>query len=129
MNRTIKDATVKVFHYDDLESLKTHVLAFVTAHNFARHLKALRWRTPFQAICDAWTKEPSIFKINPHHFISGTTQLEKHPRPRHRLLYRKLGGRVVDISVRRSTSDHGAETILPPEATPPSVVVGAVQVS
>jgi Integrase core domain len=71
MNRTIKDATVKVFHYDDLESLKTHVLAFVTAHNFARHLKALRWRTPFQAICDAWTKEPSIFKINPHHFIPG----------------------------------------------------------
>jgi hypothetical protein len=29
MNRTIKDATVKVFHYEDLESLKAHVLAFV----------------------------------------------------------------------------------------------------
>ncbi len=26
MNRTIKDATVKVFHYDDLHSLKAHVL-------------------------------------------------------------------------------------------------------
>ena len=26
-----------------------HVLAFVTAYNFAKHLKALRWRTPFQA--------------------------------------------------------------------------------
>jgi len=38
MNRTIKDATVKVFHYDDLESLKAHVLAFVTAYNFAKHL-------------------------------------------------------------------------------------------
>lgn len=33
MNRTIKDATVKVYHYDDLESLKAHVLAFVTAYN------------------------------------------------------------------------------------------------
>lgn len=71
MNRTIKDATVKVFHYDDLESLKAHVLAFVTAYNFAKHLKALRWRTPYQAICDAWTKDPSIFKINPHHLITG----------------------------------------------------------
>ena len=71
MNRTIKDATVKVFHYDDLESLKAHVLAFVTAYNFAKHLKALRWRTPFQAICEAWTKDPSIFKINPHHLIPG----------------------------------------------------------
>jgi transposase InsO family protein len=44
MNRTIKDATVKVFHYEDLESLKAHVLAFVTAYNFAKHLKALKWR-------------------------------------------------------------------------------------
>ena len=33
--------------------------------------KALRWRTPFQAICDAWTKDPSGFKINPHHLIPG----------------------------------------------------------
>ena len=53
MNRTIKDATVKVFHYDDLESLKAHVMAFVNAYNFAKHLKALRWRTPYQTICDA----------------------------------------------------------------------------
>jgi transposase-like protein len=71
MNRTIKDATVKVFHYDDLESLKAHVLAFVTAYNFAKHLKALRWRTPYQAICDAWTNDPSIFKVNPHQLIPG----------------------------------------------------------
>src|SRR5215217_7394839 len=35
--------------------------------HFAKHLKALRWRTPFHAICDAWT----IFKIDPHHLIPG----------------------------------------------------------
>jgi transposase InsO family protein len=69
MNRTIKDATVKAFHYEDLESLKAHVLAFVAAYNFAKHLKALRWRTPFQAIQDIWTKDPTAFKINPHHLI------------------------------------------------------------
>ena len=71
MNRTIKDATTKAFHYPSLEALKAHVLAFVRAHNSAKHLKALRWRTPFQAICDAWAKDPSIFKINPHHLIPG----------------------------------------------------------
>ena len=71
MNRTIKDATVKVFHYDDLHSLKAHVLAFVTAYNFAKHLKALKWRTPYQVICEARTKAPAIFKINPHHLIPG----------------------------------------------------------
>jgi transposase InsO family protein len=69
MNRTIKDATVKAFHYENLESLTAHVLAFVTAYNFAKHLKALRWRTPFQAIQEAWTKDPSPFKINPHQLI------------------------------------------------------------
>jgi transposase-like protein len=71
MNRTIKDATTKARHYPSLEALKAHVLAFVTAYNFAKHLKALRWRTPFQAVCGAWTKDPSIFKINPHHLIPG----------------------------------------------------------
>ena len=69
MNRTIKDATVKAFHYESLESLKDHVLAFVAAYNFAKHLKALRWRTPFEAIQDAWTNDPSPFKINPHQLI------------------------------------------------------------
>jgi hypothetical protein len=42
MNRTIKEATIKVFHYPDIESLKAHVLAFVSAYNFAKHLKALK---------------------------------------------------------------------------------------
>jgi len=71
MNRTIKEATIKAFHYPSLESLKAHVLAFVTAYNFAKHLKALRWKTPFEAICDAWTKDPEAFIINPRHLIPG----------------------------------------------------------
>ncbi len=71
MNRTVKEATVKAFHYPDLEPLEAHVLAFVTAYNFAKHLKAPRWRTPFQAVCDAWKAEPSAFKIDPRHLIPG----------------------------------------------------------
>jgi transposase InsO family protein len=71
MNRTVKDATIKAFHYADLDALKAHVLAFVAAYNFAKHLKALRWRTPFQAVCDAWAKDPASFRINPRHLIPG----------------------------------------------------------
>jgi transposase InsO family protein len=71
MNRTVKDATVKAFHYPDLEALRAHVLAFVTAYNFAKHLKALRWRTPFQTIGDAWKADPAAFKIDPRHLIPG----------------------------------------------------------
>lgn len=71
MNRTIKEATVKVFHYPNLERLKAHVLAFLAAYNFAKRLKALRWKTPFEAICAAWTKDPTAFIINPRHLIPG----------------------------------------------------------
>ena len=72
MNRTIKDATLKLFHYPDIESLKAHVLAFMKAYNYAERLKALRWKTPpFEAIALAWTRDPSIFKINPRHLIPG----------------------------------------------------------
>jgi len=35
MNRTIKDATIKAFHYPDIESLKAHVRAFVKTYNSA----------------------------------------------------------------------------------------------
>jgi hypothetical protein len=70
-NRTVKDATVRTFHYDDLESLKTHMPSFVTAYNFSKYLKELKWKTPFQCIYDAWQSHPSAFKINPHHLIPG----------------------------------------------------------
>ncbi len=77
MNRTVKDATIKAFHYPDLAALRAHVLAFIRAYNFAKHLKALRWRTPFQTICDAWAKDPSAFTINPHHLIPGPNSTAK----------------------------------------------------
>ncbi len=43
MNRTIKDATVNPFHYDDYDQLRwRHLAAFVNAYNFGRRLKTLR---------------------------------------------------------------------------------------
>ena len=79
MNRSVKDATIKAFHYPHLESLKAHVLAFVSAYNFAKHLKAIRWKTPFEAVCHAWTTTPEIFKLNPRHLIPGpNTFQEEH---------------------------------------------------
>ena len=71
MNRTVKDATTRTYHYPSLDALRAHVLAFVSAYNFAKHLKALRLRTPFQSICDAWQRAPSSFKIKPRHLIPG----------------------------------------------------------
>src|ERR671916_775001 len=67
MNRTIKDATVRRFHYDSHVQLRRHLADFVAAYNFARRLKTLRGLTPYEAICKAWAEEPHRFTSNPHH--------------------------------------------------------------
>lgn len=71
MVRSLKEATVKRFHYDTSADLEAHLRAAVAAHNLARHLKGLRWRTPFRAVCDAWAKDPSVFKADPRHHTLG----------------------------------------------------------
>ncbi len=71
MNRTIKEATVKRFHYDSHDQLRQHLADFVAAYNFARRLKSLRGLTPYEAICKAWTDDPSRFTNDPHHQIPG----------------------------------------------------------
>ena len=58
MNRTIKEATVKRYHYDRHEQLKTHLSDFINAYNYARRLKTLKGLTPYEFIVKAWTKEP-----------------------------------------------------------------------
>lgn len=71
MNRTIKDATVKRFHYDSHSQLDAHLDDFVKAYNFARRLKTLGGLTPYEFICKAWTSQPQRFKLNPIHHMPG----------------------------------------------------------
>ncbi len=55
MNRTIKDATVKRFHYDTHDQLTSHLTDFVCAYNYARRLKTLKGRVSSR---DVVTLEP-----------------------------------------------------------------------
>jgi transposase InsO family protein len=71
MNRTIKEATVKRYHYDSHEQLKSHLADFVNAYNFGRRLKTLKGLTPYEHICKAWTNQPERFKLNPLHQMPG----------------------------------------------------------
>ena len=71
MNRTIKDATVKRYHYDSHDELRQHLQLFVDAYNYGRRLKTLRGLTPYEFICQAWTKEPERFRLDPSHHIPG----------------------------------------------------------
>jgi transposase InsO family protein len=71
MNRTVKEATVKRFHYETHEQLQNQLTDFVTAYNFARRLKTLKGLTPYEAICKAWTSQPGRFTVNPLHQMPG----------------------------------------------------------
>jgi transposase InsO family protein len=65
MNRTIKEATVKRYHYDRHEQLERHLNDFIDEYNFGRRLKTLKGLTPYEFIVKTWTKEPERFIRNP----------------------------------------------------------------
>jgi hypothetical protein len=71
MNRTIKEATVKRFHYDDHQQLRRHLTDFLDACNFGRRLKTLKGLTPYEFICKSWTVEPTRFRLDPTHQMPG----------------------------------------------------------
>ena len=71
MVRTIKDATVKSFHYTSINELRRHVRDWLTAYNFAKQLKALKFRTPYEAIEELWKSKPDIFNVKPDHHMLG----------------------------------------------------------
>ena len=52
MNRTIKEATVLRYHYQNTAELNEHLQAFLLAYNHARRLKTLHGLTPHQFICE-----------------------------------------------------------------------------
>ncbi len=65
MNQTLKEATVRRYHYDDHDQLRSHLAGFLAAYNFAKRLKTLRGLTPYEYICECWTEKPDRFRLNP----------------------------------------------------------------
>lgn len=71
MNRTIKEATVRLFQYDSHDQLCTHLPDFIAACNFARRLKTLSGLTPYEYVCKVWTSEPDRFIQHQIHQMPG----------------------------------------------------------
>jgi transposase-like protein len=71
MNRTLKEATVRRYHYDGHKQLRSHLAAFVSAYNFGKRLKTLNGLTPFEHIVKCWTQDPNRFNIDPTHHTAG----------------------------------------------------------
>lgn len=58
MNRTLKDATVRRYHYHSHDDLRRNLALFLDAYNYARRLKTLKGVTP-------------RFSANLHHQMPG----------------------------------------------------------
>ena len=71
MNRTIKDATVKRYHYGSHDELRQHLQLFIDAYNHGRRLKTLRGLTPYEYVARIWTEKPSRFKTEPYRHSLG----------------------------------------------------------
>lgn len=71
MVRTIKDATVRAFHYASIDGLRRHVRDWLLAYNYAKRLKALRFKTPLEAIKQISAEKPQLFTRQPSHDMLG----------------------------------------------------------
>ena len=70
-NRTLKDATVRRYHYDDHDQLRAHLQLLLDAYIYARRLKTLRGLTPYEFVCNTWTEQPHRFRVDPTHLTPG----------------------------------------------------------
>ena len=70
MNRTLKDATVRRYHYDTHDQLRTHLADFLAAYNYARRLKTLRGLTPTSTSARSGQRAPTL-QTRPVHQMPG----------------------------------------------------------
>ena len=69
MNRTLKEATVKKFYYQDHLTLNKHLEVFVDAYNYAQPLKALKGISPYEKVCVYLRSDEGKSRLNPNHKI------------------------------------------------------------
>ena len=59
-----------------MRELRRHVADYLAAYNFAKHLKALRWRTPYETLEALWPSRPELFRRSPDHLTLGPNILD-----------------------------------------------------
>ncbi len=64
MNRTIKDATVKVYFYETLDALKKHLMLWLLMYNHGKKLKSLTYKYPYDIIIEQFEQNQLLFNLN-----------------------------------------------------------------
>ncbi len=71
LNRTLKEATIRRYHYRNEAELNVHLQSFLRAYNGGKRLKKLRGQTPYEFICAEHAQNPGIFIRDPTHDLPG----------------------------------------------------------
>lgn len=71
MNRTINEATVNRYYYQNQKELQQHLNAFIAAYNFTKRLKTLQGFASYECIVKSWAEHPSLFIHDPPHLNLG----------------------------------------------------------
>ncbi len=70
----LKEATTKSFHYASIRELRRHVADWLIAYNFAKQLKALKFRRSYEAINALRRSKPDAYITKPtHHTLAPNT--------------------------------------------------------
>ena len=78
MVRTIKDAAVRAFYYTSIGDLRRHARDWLLAYNYAKQLKALRFKTPLEALKAISAEKPELFVRQPSHGMLGLNNHGRH---------------------------------------------------
>ena len=70
-NRTLKEASVQQYHYQNADELNAHLQTFLQAYNGGKRLKKLRGQTPYEFMCAQFAQNPGIFIRYPTHDFMG----------------------------------------------------------
>lgn len=71
MNRTIKEATTKIYFYETKDELANHLKLWLNYYNYEKTLKSLKHKTPYDKMLEEYKENPSGFLVNLDHEIRG----------------------------------------------------------
>jgi hypothetical protein len=67
MIRTLKETTIRTYHYKTFSQLRRHIAHYLATYNFAKHLSnALWWKTPYETVHVLWESNPDLFRDSPN---------------------------------------------------------------
>ena len=74
MNGLTKHNTTKLHTYQTAEQMLVDLQAWIVRYNFYRKNRRIGGKTPYEAVCHWYIKQPDIFKMKPEHLLRFRSQ-------------------------------------------------------